>query len=117
MRGQQQQDHHGGEAAHHIPQHQVGGPPPILGGIDRRGGARGDGGVEDFCGRGEEEFARGKRPGGAVLLKTLRGCSRKVKVRCLQIICLFMSRIWFFTSKIANVIRATSRNMLSAKFQ
>ena len=56
-------------AAHHIPPHQVGGPPPILGGIDRRGGARGDGGVEDFCGRGEEEFARGKRPGGAVLFK------------------------------------------------
>ena len=42
-------------AAQHIPHHQVGGPPPILGGIDRRGGARGDGGVEDFCGRGEEK--------------------------------------------------------------
>ena len=39
----------------------------------------------------------------------------KVKVRCLQIICLFLSRIWFFTSKLANVIRATRRNMLSAK--
>ena len=40
-----------------------------LGGIDRRGGARGDGGVEDFCGRGEDEFARGKHPGGMVLFK------------------------------------------------
>ena len=46
--GRLRQDHHGGEgAAHHIPHHQVGGPLPILGGIDRRGGARGDGGVED----------------------------------------------------------------------
>ena len=37
------------------------------------------GGMEALrtCGRGEEEFARGKRPGGAVLLKTLRGCSEK----------------------------------------
>ena len=31
----------------------------------------GDGGVEDFCGRGEEEFARGKQPGGVVLFKQL----------------------------------------------
>ena len=47
--GRLRQDHHGGEgAAHHIPHHQVGGPLPILGGIDRRGGARGDGGVEDL---------------------------------------------------------------------
>ena len=47
--GRLQQDHHGGGgAAHHIPHHQVGGPLPILGGIDRRGGARGDGGVEDL---------------------------------------------------------------------
>ena len=29
----------------------------------------GDGGVEDFCGRGEVEFARGKTPGGVVLFK------------------------------------------------
>jgi len=59
--GRQQQDHHGiGGAAHHIPQHKV----------------------EGCCGRGEEEFARGKHPGGVVLFKkTLRECSRKVKVK------------------------------------
>ena len=49
---------------------------------------------------GEEE------PGGMEALrtfveegrkKTLRGCSGKVKARCLQMICLFFSRIWFLT--------------------
>ena len=58
-----------------------------------------------------------KRRGGVCeFLKTLRGCSEKVKARCLQIICLFLSRFWFLPSQLANVIRATRRNMLSAKF-
>ena len=62
-------------AAHHIPHHQVGGPSWVaMTGEEEPGG---DGGVEDFCGRGEEEFVRGKPPGGAVLFKN---SVRKVKV-------------------------------------
>ena len=44
--------------AHHIPQHQV----------------------EGCCGRGEEEFARGKHPGGVVLFKNSERMFWKVKV-------------------------------------
>ena len=64
-----------------------------------------------------ESLREGSTPEGWSFLKTLRMKVKvKVKVRCLQIICLFMSWFWFITSKMANVIRATSRNMLSAKF-
>ena len=116
--GRLRQDHHGGEgAAHHIPHHQVGGPPPIFGGIDRRGGARGDGGVEDFCGRGEDEFARGKHPGGMVLFKKKLWEDVREKWKwdvCRSFIC-FFSRIWFLTSKLANVIRATRQISINSE--
>ena len=46
----------------------------------------GDGGVENPC-EGGGGFAKGKHPGGVVLFKT---------VRCLRIMCLFMSRILVF---------------------
>ena len=39
----------------------------------------GDGGVEDFCGRGEVEFARGKNPRGVVLFKNSERMFRESK--------------------------------------
>ena len=39
----------------------------------------GDGGVEDFCGRGEVEFARGKNPRGVVLFKNSERMVRESK--------------------------------------
>ena len=70
----------------------------------------GDGNVEDPCGRGGG-FAKGKHPGGVFLFKTVLG-KRQLDV-CTSSLCLLVG-FGSFTSKLANVIRASGRNMLSA---
>ena len=64
----------------------------------------------------KDGLREGNTPEGLSFLKTLWVCAGKVKVIFLKIICLFVSRIWFYTSRMANVIKATRRNNLFAKF-
>ena len=76
--GRLQQDHHGvgGQLiTFHITRLEA--PCPSWVAMTGEEEPGGDGGVDDFCGRGEEEFARGKRPGGAVLFKNSERMFRK----------------------------------------